>query len=1117
MSILYINTGTNPNAGDGDSIRLAFTKINRNFSEVEDRILNVEASTTSTLVAGTYTFTLSTTGTVTLNGNLFGGESSDRLISSDTTKTFVLDDNGVLTLRGYGTYTAFVSEIAGGTEGAPTAIASGTVIAALTAGGYDGNQWITERNTSVAWLEFSAAENWNSTDLTATNVGTNVSLNVHPPGIHLSTDTHQTILSTAWGFPTRNSPPLLTINFGNADETSAPLINSQNLVTYKGVGSTNLHYHHTRPTFFGVTSGSSQFTGNIQGNVLTVDELDFGNIYKISIGSTLLNITGSGVITGTQIISYGTGIGGTGTYIVDISQSVSTSTLVLVTADNFGINGTNVITIDTARRSNIVGKRFALKQNDDIGRLVVKGQVYDNSSNLGRNVGSIYWDAREDFTNTQTGSRFYLLTSDIGTNNNSHRLLLDNQGNQYRSALHVFNGAGDFRSTATITSAGPNSGLEPAVAIALDETNNQPCNLIINTNNGEGPGGEIVLHTGADQGLTLRANTNQDVITITTASFVVYATTASLNDLNVSGLITLGEFQGYDNLSIIKNDPDILNFTLRNLHVDSATEINIVDNYSGGLTIVHQNSTAASGDFAAGENFIYGESVNDTINIGRNQDLKFFANSTWTNWSSATPVVEISKDDGSVTVNKDIYSGNIIPNADKAYDLGSTSSQWRSLYVSTNTIYIGGVPLSLDSSTSLTINGNPVVTYNSTSGNFSAGGASVQGSGVYESNIPPDNTNLLWYDTVSGRLYIYYDSSWVDASPGAIGPAGPQGPRGPSGVNGPQGPSGPSGVNGAQGPSGVNGPQGPSGAAGSNGAQGPQGPSGAAGSNGAQGPQGPSGAAGSNGAQGPQGPSGVAGPTGPMGLFTATGNIIGTLTNVTLVAGSYSYTFDNTGTFTMPADGDIIMTGTNSILSVSGTTLLGGYAQVGGYYSTLGVKYPGGGVQHGMTLQPTTDNTTAINFLNAAGTNIGAITQTTSTVTFTGDGSGLTNLPGVTTRTTGTWTVPVGTNTYSITVPQNGAYQIWVRGNIPNGIIAYNATAVVTNTNVPVVGAQYAWVYNGGGTPIDFTSIPNQFIGTANTIVRSSTAPSATTNRFDFGINNSSGSSQTVYWGYVAL
>jgi hypothetical protein len=238
-----------------------------------------------------------------------------------------------------------------------------------------------------------------------------------------------------------------------------------------------------------------------------------------------------------------------------------------------------------------------------------------------------------------------------------------------------------------------------------------------------------------------------------------------------------------------------------------------------------------------------------------------------------------------------------------------------------------------------------------------------------------------------------------------------------------------------------------------------------------------------------------------MGLFTATGSIIGTLTNVTLVAGSYSYIFDNTGTFTMPT---------------IGTALLGGYTQAVGYYSTLGIGYPGGNIQYGMTLRPAADNTNAITFLNAAGTNIGAITQTTSTVKFTGDGSGLTNLPGVTTRTTGTWTVAAGTNTYSFTVPINGAYQLWVRGNMPNGIIAYQATVHVTNTNVPVLGTQRAWNYTGGGSPILLTTMPTQIVGTEGTI--STTVVSTTTaNQFDFVISNTSGSPQTIFWGYVTL
>ena len=168
------------------------------------------------------------------------------------------------------------------------------------------------------------------------------------------------------------------------------------------------------------------------------------------------------------------------------------------------------------------------------------------------------------------------------------------------------------------------------------------------------------------------------------------------------------------------------------------------------------------------------------------------------------------------------------------------------------------------------------------------------------------------------------------------------------------------------------------------------------------------------------------------------GNVIGTQSNVTLVAGSYNWTFNNAGNLTLPG------------------------------------------------------NTFAVNYANTTPVN-------------------------VVTRFEAAWTVPVGNSTQSFTVTPNETYYLWVDCNIPNGILTWNATATVTNTNVPVVGVQYAWVYGGGGTPIDFTSIPNQFIGTANAIVRSNVAPSSTTNRFDFGINNTSGGNVTVSYGYVKI
>jgi hypothetical protein len=117
----------------------------------------------------------------------------------------------------------------------------------------------------------------------------------------------------------------------------------------------------------------------------------------------------------------------------------------------------------------------------------------------------------------------------------------------------------------------------------------------------------------------------------------------------------------------------------------------------------------------------------------------------------------------------------------------------------------------------------------------------------------------------------------------------------------------------------------------------------------------------------------------------------------------------------------------------------------------------------------------------------------------------------------GSWTVTPGTNNYSFTVDINNTYNLWVLGNIPNGIIVYNATVSVSNTNVPVIGVQYAWNYTGGGSPILFTTIPAQIIGTAGAISTASPSVGTSTNTFVFGIQNNTVSGFTVNYGYIKV
>ena len=118
---------------------------------------------------------------------------------------------------------------------------------------------------------------------------------------------------------------------------------------------------------------------------------------------------------------------------------------------------------------------------------------------------------------------------------------------------------------------------------------------------------------------------------------------------------------------------------------------------------------------------------------------------------------------------------------------------------------------------------------------------------------------------------------------------------------------------------------------------------------------------------------------------------------------------------------------------------------------------------------------------------------------------------------TGSWTVTSGTSNYSFTLEGSSTYNLWVLANISNGIIVYNATVSISNSNVPVIGYQYAWNYTGGGSPILFTSIPAQIIGTAGSISTASPSVGTSTNTFVFGIQNNTASNITVNYGYLKI
>lgn len=84
---------------------------------------------------------------------------------------------------------------------------------------------------------------------------------------------------------------------------------------------------------------------------------------------------------------------------------------------------------------------------------------------------------------------------------------------------------------------------------------------------------------------------------------------------------------------------------------------------------------------------------------------------------------------GSGNVDFTAVASNIIPTGNSVYNLGNAAHQWGSLYLSNATIYMNGVPIGLTAGNVLTVDGNDVVTTNSSSvaniGNLSINGTTI--------------------------------------------------------------------------------------------------------------------------------------------------------------------------------------------------------------------------------------------------------------------------------------------------------------------------------------------------------------------------------------------------------
>ena len=292
---------------------------------------------------------------------------------------------------------------------------------------------------------------------------------------------------------------------------------------------------------------------------------------------------------------------------------------------------------------------------------------------------------------------------------------------------------------------------------------------------------------------------------------------------------------------------------------------------------------------------------------------------------------------------------HIIPAGNELYDLGSATNRFRDLYLSGNTIDLGGTEITRLANGAISF-GNNVVKGGPTNSPFLTdaefatsnaemqayvdalesrvvGGANVSLDSLAEvaNALANSNTELSTvsftgnYTDLQNRPSalalsgsdLSYDGTTIDLS-AVVGQVGPQGPQGNVGATGPQGVQGPAGNDGAQGDKGDTGDQGPQGVAGADGVSVSSATistndlvltlSNAATINAGnvRGPVGPAGADGADstvaGPQGPQGNVGATGPAGADGSDGADGADGVGVTAVSLVGGNLVFAYSNTST-----------------------------------------------------------------------------------------------------------------------------------------------------------------------------------------------------------------------------
>jgi hypothetical protein len=679
MTILYINTGTSANAGNGDSLRTAFTKINENFTYLESAVGGGGGGGGT---GGTGTITLANLGDISITKNVIS--------TTNTNQDIILNPNGTGRVR----------------------LANSTL---QFDNGFTGRTNAHLLNTKVG--------------------GSVVGLGLDDANSSLRIVGDKENLGTLADFGLYTGPL-------NSWASKVYIDHQGNLTTQGNIRSRGNIESET----YIHAAGNIQADGDVYGSYIIAN---YG--FKFADGTTQITAVSTTTATPTRLGSIKVGnnlsVTGDGTLSAIITGTVATTSSLGVVQVGAGLQitpqgllyvqgasgGADVITTSTVATTSSLG----IVQIGAGLEITPEGILSTTGLGLGHllvNDTTVYPDnlskpvsfANKDILGGTTGASYITIPATDDAINDmrilSHGVMLITTEPDLANGIVIAPGIDGYGPGYVAVGA---SGVENTSGLFLFANTSQidlwPNENLAQLNTGDPNVGVMDLWTTDLGYISLRPDSTATVIV-----------TGGGIDIRTGGLrfpdgtyMTTGAATG---VTSFNGSPGAITFTGSNIISQLGyTPYNGATNPNGYLTNAVLSFNGATGvvTFTASNiisqlGFTPYNSLNPAGYISGSAVVRTFNGSTGTITFTSTDIISqlgYTPYNGATNPNKYLttaslasVSGSILPSLDKQFDLGSSTQQWRSIYVSSSTLYIGGVAVSVNGAGQLLVDGANVST-----------------------------------------------------------------------------------------------------------------------------------------------------------------------------------------------------------------------------------------------------------------------------------------------------------------------------------------------------------------------------------------------------------------------